>query len=652
MAHFGYRLCRWTVRRVAEAMERRENATLLVSVILLGLALAVLLTLEASMQSPSGRDRSEFVGSGQLLSDPFLQAPTESSVRVVWFTEFEGINHVVAYGNSEQMVPRANLQSLTTDDLGETVEATNRRLSRIREDQDSKLPVGQSYEAPSIRPIWRHEAEISGLVPGQRVPYQVLSAGVGGQLYKSRMFSLAAAPPTAQPLTILLTSDHQLMPMTPTNLQKAAETAEQGIDAVFVAGDLVNIPDRASEWFDDSRGNAFFPSLQGLAQATLERGNQTTQYQGGEIIQHAPLFPAVGNHEVMGRFSQTAPLNQQFNDPVPWSSAQKIYDQQAQIFNPEADPVLAAQWLKNNSFNTDTYEEIFSLPASPIPGSPDFTTRYYATTFGDVRLVSLFVTNIWRSPALDAKTRGRYREQAAHLNTPDQWGHGQHIFLSIEDGSAQYRWLEQELASEAFQQAKYKVVMFHHPPHSLGDNIVPPYANPVVVSDRNPDGSLKAVRYEYPKDQDEIIRDLIPLLERAGVQLVLYGHSHLWNRFVSPSGMHFLETSNVGNTYGAYWGDKTRPVPTDEVAGKADLGPFQIDNYIAVGDPNGLEPVIPTRAPLTNEAGEVIPYIASNDITVFSLFDTGSGSVSSYYFDTRKPRSAVVKFDEFNLEDA
>ncbi|CCQ60429.1 hypothetical protein CWATWH0401_3766 [Crocosphaera watsonii WH 0401] len=26
----------------------------------------------------------------------------------------------------------------------------------------------------------------------------------------------------------------------------------------FFAGDLVNIPDRASEWFDDKRGGAFF----------------------------------------------------------------------------------------------------------------------------------------------------------------------------------------------------------------------------------------------------------------------------------------------------------------------------------------------------------------------------------------------------------
>ena len=33
-----------------------------------------------------------------LLTDPFLQLPTEDAVRVVWFTEFEGAEHFVLYG--------------------------------------------------------------------------------------------------------------------------------------------------------------------------------------------------------------------------------------------------------------------------------------------------------------------------------------------------------------------------------------------------------------------------------------------------------------------------------------------------------------------------------------------------------------------------
>lgn len=34
-------------------------------------------------------------GQLELLTEPFLQAPTEQSVKVVWFTEFEGREHAL-----------------------------------------------------------------------------------------------------------------------------------------------------------------------------------------------------------------------------------------------------------------------------------------------------------------------------------------------------------------------------------------------------------------------------------------------------------------------------------------------------------------------------------------------------------------------------
>jgi 3',5'-cyclic AMP phosphodiesterase CpdA len=573
-------------------------------------------------------------------------------VRVVWFTEFEGRDHVVIYGQpgASLTLPSDTALDLATQGQVRRAIATTNLLSRTREDGKSQVnqPDFQDLKEPKRRPVWRHVAEVTGLVPGDRVPYQVMSMREDGEVIRSRVFTLTSAPAPGQPLKILLTSDHQLMPMTAANLQKVQETVGQ-VDAVFMAGDLVNIPDRASEWFDHAQGNGFFPCLQGRASYTLEREGQRTTYRGGELIQYAPLFPAIGNHEVMGRYSSTAELNQQFNNPIPRAVAAQIYDNHAKIFNPKDDPYLRRQWILNNSFNTDTYEEIFSLPVSEVPNPErsEQTSRYYATTFGDVRLVSLYVTQIWRSPGINPITKGRYQEREQDLGQPENWGYGQHIFESIERGSLQYQWLMQELASEAFQKAKYQVVMLHHPPHTLGDNIVPPFTNPVPVYDRWTDGSLKAVRYEYPKPDDYIARDLVPLLEQAGVDLVLYGHSHLWNRFVGSQGTHYLETSNVGNTYEAFWGDKQRPVPAAQP--KATLTGFQAEYYTATGNPNGLEPVVPTLAPLKDAQGKPQPFIASNEITVFSILETGSGSVSSYYFDTRQPKSDVVKFDEFRL---
>ena len=528
-----------------------------------------------------------------LLSDPFLQLPTSDSVRVVWFSEFEGTRSYLKYGKQ----------------LETKVEATTTKLSRVREDPDSN--VNDEYNQLTVRDIWRHEAIATSLNPNQRIPYQVVTMK-DRQVISSPQFTLASNPTPGIPLKILLTSDHQLKPMTAANLQKVVETIGR-VDGVFLAGDLVNIPDRASEWFDDDRGGAFFPALQGRANYQLG----DTIYRGGEIIQYAPLFTALGNHEVMGRFSTTKPLKEQFYDAIPRSVAQKLYS--------EAD-------IKNNSFNTDTYEEIFTLPESQPGGK-----QYYAVTFGDIRLVVLYVTSIWRSPGTNSDVKGRYQERVKDLDSPENWGYGQHIFEPISQDSTQYRWLKEELASDAFKQAKYKIVMFHHPPHTLGGNIVPPYTDPQPVIERNQDQVIQSLKYEYPIEQDYIIRDLIPLLETAGVQLLYYGHSHLWNHFTSSSGMQFLESSNVGNSYGAHLGDNKRSVPPNN------------PNYAEVGNPNGLEPIIPTIAPLQDQEGNNLPYIASNDITVFTILDTGTGIVSSYRFDTRQPNSQVIKFDQFQL---
>lgn len=543
---------------------------------------------------------------GELLTDPFLQFPASNLVQVVWFTEFAGSSHTVAYG----------------ENLQQSAIARTTKLSRTREDQKSRVGKqtadAQVYKQTTMRDIWRHQATVTGLTPNTRVPYRVSSVREDGKTINSNQFTLAPTPLPGTPIQILLTSDHQLKPMTSANLQKAAETVGR-VDAVLFAGDMVNVPDRASEWFDDNRGGALFPALQGRAKFELEKNGVGTIYKGGEFLQHAPMFATIGNHEVMGRFSMDSSLDDQFNDAFPRLDAQELKSTKTSV--------------KDNSFNTDTYEEIFSLPQSNEGGK-----KYYAVTFGDVRLVVLYITNVWRPWGIDPKNKGKFSEREQDLNDPINWGYGQHIFEPIAKGSTQYKWLEEELNSQDFKESKYKIVMFHHPPHSLGENIVPAYTDPLQVRENNADGSIKAVRYEYPKQADYIIRDVVPLLETAGVQLVFYGHSHLWNRFISPGGMHFLETSNVGNSYGAFIGDKKRSLPSN----------FGLD-YAVTGNPNGLEPVVPAIAPLVGEDGQPLPYVASNDITVFSILDTGAGTVSSYRFDTREPESQVVKFDEFRL---
>ena len=65
-----------------------------------------------------------------LLTDPFLQLPTEDAVRVVWFTEFEGAEHFVIYG----------------EDLERRADAQTTKLSRVAEDEDSRVAVETGEE--------------------------------------------------------------------------------------------------------------------------------------------------------------------------------------------------------------------------------------------------------------------------------------------------------------------------------------------------------------------------------------------------------------------------------------------------------------------------------------------------------------------------
>ena len=80
----------------------------------------------------------------------------------------------------------------------------------------------------------------------------------------------------------------------------------------------------------------------------------------------------------------------------------------------------------------------------------------------------------------------------------------------LSPGSEQYQWLEQDLAKS---QATWKFVAHHHPPYS---------------SDLNDYGDTKRGKPSTYGDLN--VRNLVPLYEKYGVDIVFYGHIHSYER--------------------------------------------------------------------------------------------------------------------------
>ncbi|GAC12981.1 fibronectin type III domain-containing protein [Aliiglaciecola lipolytica] len=597
-----------------------------------------------------------------MLSDPFLQLPTENSVSVVWFTNFEGSEHTLNYGDSS------------------TTEVTTIALERMMEDSSSQQ-FGKTYDAVSYRSVYRHEAIAEGLTQGERVDYSVSSKDEDGFVFTSDTFTLAPAPAQGAPLKILLTSDLQSKKNVVANYQKVVETV--GIlDAVLFAGDFVNVPDRASEWFDQAKNNApgFFPALQGHYQKYLPG----FPYNGGEILQHSPLFGTIGNHEVMGRFRSTEDdysLNGGFNDPQPAWYAEVAYEQVKAEVNPSDDAQVKAQWIADQSHNQQSFLDIFSFPDDGQGGE-----EYYATAFGDVFIISMNVSRIWRSWSVSGANKSKFVESLTTLEDPSKWGFGEFLFERFDKDSDQYAWLESVMQTDAFKNAKYKVVMAHQGVFGLGDNTVPVLSQPVMqLVEVNNQGqetiteftfplsastwtdtiqpmlsNISEVRYQYPRADDVWLNDIEPLLVENGVNLVHIGHSHLWNR-AQVEGLHYLESSNVGNSYGAYFVDNTGVYTNNVRSSYADFWDdvnsqnprWAIDDYPPNGDPQGRVMSYPTvfsPMDMENEDYPNLPFVTSNTLSVFSILDTGTGSVQSYVFDPTNLNSEVQLFDEFELD--
>ncbi len=137
--------------------------------------------------------------------------------------------------------------------------------------------------------------------------------------------------------------------------------------------------------------------------------------------------------------------------------------------------------------------ETFYLPTNSITG----TEHFYSFDHGDVHFCGLFVPQ---------------RVQSALY--PD---------YQLADASLQYRWLTNDLATTS---KPWKILFFHCPVNTCGPHRFDSY-----------NGALDRLEYQ---------RLLLPVARQYGVQLLLSGHDHAFQRFAPMNGVHTVVTGGGG----------------------------------------------------------------------------------------------------------
>jgi 3',5'-cyclic AMP phosphodiesterase CpdA len=170
-------------------------------------------------------------------------------------------------------------------------------------------------------------------------------------------------------------------------------------------------------------------------------------------------------------------------------SMERIYGEHGAYFGPgssvSSDPNSYVS-VKGAKPSTMPYLHIFSLPRDgELGGSASGTEQYFSASYGNLHLISL-----------DSQLAMR----------------------SAEDRERMKEWLIRDLSAN---ESKWTVVIFHHPPYSKGGH----------DSDRE-----AALLYEINAPIVHVREEFTPIFESFGVDLVMSGHSHSYERSYQLAG--------------------------------------------------------------------------------------------------------------------
>jgi len=232
----------------------------------------------------------------------------------------------------------------------------------------------------------------------------------------------------------------------------------------------------------------------------------------------------------------------------------------------------------NSLTQTGPYFDMFSLPtAGEAGGVPSGTESYFSFDYGNVHFINL-----------DGNS------------------------AAVTPGSAMMTWLESDLQATT---ADWVIAMWHHPPYSKG-----------LLHDS-----------DVEQREIDLRENVVPLLEDYGVDLVLCGHSHNYERSFLLDGHYglsgtFTDDMTVDSGDGAPAGDGAYR--------KDALGPVPHEGavYVVAGSSSEVRPATlnhPAHHIGLLEHGSLVVDV--NGATLTAQFLNGSGSVTDTFTIEKGP---------------
>lgn len=248
-------------------------------------------------------------------------------------------------------------------------------------------------------------------------------------------------------------------------------------------------------------------------------------------------------------------------------------------------------WLPTNDY---AYLGVFALPKNAEAGGvPSGTEEYYSFDYGNAHFVTL-----------DTDLFDQFADPT---------------LLPVMK-----TWLAQDLAGT---QQRWLIAFFHHPPYSKGTH------------DSDTDGLCDAVR-----------RDILPMLEGAGVDLVLTGHSHDYERSILLDGLYQPSPFFTANpTMFTVDGGDGRKTGTGAYQKPAMRTPHKGTVYVTAGDSGSRGEGV--TIPLDHPANVTLtdPHSGKTarglDVSGSLVLDLADGTLDAHYIDY-----AGMELDSFTIQ--